>query len=84
MKKISSLLKLLLLAKLVATPSISLSAERFLDDLSFGVSILRQESSLTLTTAGNNTHYIDDAVGIELYAENYHQGKYRYKGSFAI
>jgi hypothetical protein len=83
MKKISSLLNLLLLVMLASTPSISLSAERFLDDLSFGVSVVRQESSLTLTTAENNTRYVDDATGVELYAEHYHQGKYRYKGSFA-
>lgn len=83
MKNISFLLNHLLLVVLAVAPSFALSAERFLDDLSFGVSVLRQESSLTLTTAGNNTHYTDDATGIELYAEHYHQGKYRYKGSFA-
>ncbi|HEY9200117.1 MAG TPA: hypothetical protein VIQ81_00855 [Gammaproteobacteria bacterium] len=83
MKNISSLLNHLLLVLFAVTPSFALSAERFLDDLSFGVSVLQQESSLTLTTADNNTRYTDDATGIELYAEHYHQGKYRYKGSFA-
>jgi len=82
MKKISSLLNHLLLGILAVTPSFALSAEGFLDDLSFGVSVLRQQSSLTLTTA-NSTRYTDDATGIELYAEHYHKGKYRYKGSFA-
>lgn len=81
MKKIPSVLNLLIVAMLTAIPSIALSAERFLDDLSFGVSILRQESSLTLTTADNNIHFTDDATGIEFYAEHYHLGKYRYKGS---
>lgn len=83
MKKISTLLNLLLLAMLVAAPSISLSAEQFLDDLSFGVSVVRQESSLSLITADNKSRYTEDATGIELYAEHYHLGKYRYKGSLA-
>ncbi len=83
MKKIYSLSNLLLLTLLLVAPSTVLSADSFLYELSFGVSVLRQESSITLTTAGNRIRYTDDATGIEFYAENYHQGKYRYKGSFA-
>lgn len=83
MKKISLSSNILLLAILLSIPSIALSAGSFLGDLSYGVSVLRQESSLTLTTAGNRIGYTDDATGIELYAEHYHQGKYRYKGSLA-
>jgi len=52
-----------------------------LDELSFGVSVVRQESSLSLTTAGNNIGYTEDATGVEFYAEQYHLGRYRYKGS---
>jgi hypothetical protein len=81
MKKIPPLSNLLLLMMLIVTPSTVLSATSILDDLSFGVSVLRQESSLTLTSAGNNISYTDNASGIELYAEQYYQGKYRYKGS---
>jgi hypothetical protein len=67
---------------LVTAPAV-LAAESFIDELNFGVSAVRQESSLTLKTAGNNIRYTDDATGIELYAEHYHLGKYRYKGSLA-
>lgn len=66
---------------LLVAPSAVLSANSFFDELSFGVSVVRQEASLTLTTAGNRIGYTDDATGIELYTEYYHQGKYRYKGS---
>lgn len=83
MKTKPSLLNFLLLTICLVTPSIAVSAESFLDELSFGVSVLRQEASLTLTTDGNDIRYTDDATGIELYAEYYHQGKYRYKGSLA-
>lgn len=81
MKKLPCLLNFLLLTIFLLTPSTVLSADGLLDELSFGVSVLRQESSLTLTTAGNHISYTDDASGFELYAEHYHQGKYRYKGS---
>lgn len=83
MKKISLSLNILILAILLASSPVVLSAERFLDDLNFGVSVLNQESSLTLKTAGNNIRYTNDATGIELYAEHYYRGKYRYKGSLA-
>src|SRR6056297_3861574 len=83
MKKIHPLSKLLILMVLLVTAPAVLAAESFIDELNFGVSAVRQESSLTLKTAGNNIRYTDDANGIELYAEHYHLGKYRYKGSLA-
>lgn len=83
MKKLSSSLNFLLLTIVLLAPSTVLSAEGLLDELSFGVSVLHQESSLNLKTTGNNISYTDDASGIELYAEHYYQGKYRYKGSLA-
>lgn len=83
MKKLPTLLNSLLLTVFLVTPFTVSAAEGLLDELSFGVSVVRQESSLSLTTAGNNIRYTDDATGIELYAEHYHLGKYRYKGSLA-
>lgn len=77
------LLNFLLLTSLLITPFTESSAEGVLDELSFGVSVVRQESSLSLKTAGNNIRYTEDATGIEFYAEHYHLGKYRYKGSLA-
>lgn len=78
-----SSLNLLLLTTLLVTPFSVSSADGLLDELSFGVSVVRQESSLSLKTAGNTISYTEDATGIELYAEHYHLGKYRYKGSLA-
>lgn len=77
-----SLMNFLLLTALLVTP-FTVSAEGLLDELSFGVSVVRQESSLSLQTAGNTISYTEDATGIELYADHYHLGKYRYKGSLA-